>query len=65
LERDYFEELGVDERRVLAVELGGKERIAVTQDRETSRTVVNAVMKFFTLSNFGTYCLAEKLLASR
>jgi hypothetical protein len=41
-----FEELGVDERRVLAVEWGGKERIAVAHDRERSRAVVNAVPKF-------------------
>jgi hypothetical protein len=46
LERDHFEELGVDERRVLAVGWGGKDIIAVTQDRDRSRALLNAVMEY-------------------
>jgi hypothetical protein len=46
LERDHFEDLGVDGREVLAVGWGGMDKIAVAQNRDRFRALVNAVMEF-------------------
>ena len=46
LERDHFEDLGVDGRKVLAVVWGGMGKIAVAQERDRCRALVNAVMEF-------------------
>jgi hypothetical protein len=45
LERDNFEDLDVDGREVLAVGWGGMDRIAVAQDRDRFRALVNEVME--------------------
>jgi hypothetical protein len=46
LERAHFEDLGIDWREVLAVGWGGMDKIAVAQDRDRFRALVNAVMEF-------------------
>jgi hypothetical protein len=46
LERDHFEDLGVDGRKVLAVGWGGMDKIAVAQDSERCRALVNTLMEF-------------------
>jgi hypothetical protein len=52
LERDRFEDLGVDGRKVLAVGQGGMDRIAVAQDRDSCRALVIAVMEFSSPTKF-------------
>jgi hypothetical protein len=46
LERDHFEDLGVDGRKLLAGGLGGMDKIAVAQERDRCLAHVNAVREF-------------------
>jgi hypothetical protein len=52
LGKDHFEDIGVDGRKVLAVGWGGMDRIAVAQDRDRSRALVNAVIELWNCIKF-------------